>query len=251
MTSEKRKRRLLLEISYDGSGFYGWQIQKDKPTIQQEIKEAIKLVTGEDCVLVGASRTDSKVHAIQQFAHFDTTSGLSPDDFKRALNANLPKKIVIKSVKEVPSSFHAQYSALEKTYLYKIYNGTERTPFLIDYAWFFPRTLDVELMEEASKYFIGEHNFKYFAGGVGNKRNTVRTVKNISIEKNDCNIDIFICATGFLYRMARAIVGVLVMVGIHKIMPNDIEKTFVESKRKFPLFIAPPQGLYLYSINYK
>ena len=244
-------RRILLTIEYYGKKFCGWQIQKNGPSIQEEIKRAIKEVTGEDVVLEGSGRTDAGVNAINQTAHFDTKSSLPIHAFVPALNNILKTDIQIKSSCEVSSNFHARYSAVKKTYIYKMYVSKTASPLKDLFAMQVTfDTLDMKGMNRACKFLKGEHDFTSFKSCRSKKENNIRTIYSARVYKNGDILEFKICGNGFLHNMVRIIVGTLIDVGVKKLKPEDIKKIIEDKNRASASETAAAHGLYLQSVEY-
>lgn len=251
-----KDKNIKLVIVYNGKRFYGWQRQKDKSSVQETIEKILKKITEEDIKLIGCGRTDSKVHALSYTANFKTRSNLSGDQIKKALNSNLPSDIYIKSAELVSSEFHSRYSAKKKTYRYLISDG-KKSPFLQGFVFYIKNTLDIKQMEKAAKYFIGKHNFSAFQAAGSSIKDTTRTIYKISIKRERFTLDpelriisIEITADGFLYKMARNIIGTLIYTGLGKISPESIPELIKSGDRKKVPPTAPPEGLYLKKVYY-
>lgn len=244
-------RNIKLTIEYDGKNFGGWQDQPDKVNIQGEITNAIKEITGEDVELIASGRTDAGVHALGQVANFHTDSNLETDRFPYAINAKLPKSIVIKSAEEVPDRFHARYNCKQKTYRY-IINNDEFPSALDRYREFHvPYKLDIESMKSTLMYFEGEHDFKGFKSSGGNeKKTTVRILTKCELIQKDGKIIIELTGNGFLYNMVRIIAGTVVDVGLGKINCDDIPDIINSKDRTRAGRTLPPHGLYLVKVEY-
>ncbi len=245
-------RNLKLTIEYDGSNYYGWQIQKDKPTIQGKLKEVLEKLLNEDIKLTGASRTDAGVHALGQVANFKTESCFPEDKLKRALNALLPHDISILNVEEVELEFDARRKAKGKKYRYRIFNRDVPSPFEFKRSWFIPYKLDIGKMVEASKFLIGTHDFRSFSKLEREKNiETVRDIHSIEIEKTGNCIEISFLGRSFLRHMIRVIVATLVEVGKGKMAPEDVNHILKAKDRKLAPFLAEPYGLYLEKVYYE
>jgi tRNA pseudouridine38-40 synthase len=250
-------RNIKLTISYDGAGFHGWQYQPGIPTIQGSINEAARKITQEKIVVHGASRTDAGVHALGQVAHFKTHSALSPIEFQRALNALLPPAIRIVAAEEMGQDFHARWSAQGKTYRYRIYRGRVLPPFEHGRALHYPWPLDEERMASAARLFEGEHDFSSFGASSGSEdddsdRNMVRMILSSGITRESSGEEIAYVVRGrsFLRYMVRKIVGTLIEVGKGRLTPLDIAQLFEMRDRSCSGPTAPPEGLYLVSLEY-
>ena len=245
-------RNIKLTIEYDGKEFNGWQKQPNKLNIQGEIEKAIKQITGEEVDLTASGRTDAGVHALGQVANFKTNSNIPIEKIPIALNSNLKKSIVIKSAEEVEERFHSRLNCKRKTYRYIINNSKYGTAIYRNLETHIPMKLDIQKMQEAVKYFEGEHDFKAFKASGTSSKSSVRTIyKAEVIEKPDEKIWIELTGNGFLYNMVRIIAGTLVDVGLGKIKPEEI-KDIIESKERTRAGkTLKPQGLYLVSVEYE
>ncbi len=244
-------RNIKLTIEYDGKDFNGWQKQPNKLNIQGEIERAIKQITGEEVDLTASGRTDAGVHALGQVANFKTNSELPIEKFPIALNANLKKSIVIKSAEEVEERFHSRLTCKRKTYRYVINNSKYGTAIYRNLETHIPMKLDIQKMQQAVKYFEGEHDFKAFKASGTSSKSSVRTIyKAEVIDAGNERIYIELTGNGFLYNMVRIIAGTLVDVGLGKIEPEDIEKIITSQKREKAGKTLPPQGLYLVKVEY-
>ena len=245
-------RNIKLVIEYDGKEFNGWQKQPNKLNIQGEIERAIKQITGEEVDLTASGRTDAGVHALGQVANFKTNSNIPIEKIPIALNSNLKKSIVIKSAEEVEERFHSRLNCKRKTYRYIINNSKYGTAIYRNLETHIPMKLDIQKMQEAVKYFEGEHDFKAFKASGTSSKSSVRTIyKTEVIDAGNERIYIELTGNGFLYNMVRIIAGTLVEVGLGKIEPNEI-KTIIESKKRENAGkTLPPQGLYLVNVEYE
>ena len=245
-------RNIKLVIEYDGKEFNGWQKQPTKLNIQGEIERAIKQITGEDVDLTASGRTDAGVHAFGQVANFKTNSNIPIEKIPIALNSNLKKAIVIKSAEEVEERFHSRLNCKRKTYRYIINNSKYGTAIYRNLETHIPMKLDIQKMQEAVKYFEGEHDFKAFKASGTSSKSSVRTIyKAEVIDAGNERIYIELTGNGFLYNMVRIISGTLVEVGLGKIKPNEIKMIIESKKRKNAGKTLPPQGLYLVNVEYE
>lgn len=244
-------RNIKLTIEYDGKDFNGWQKQPDKLNIQGTIEKAIEQITGEAVDLNASGRTDRGVHALGQVANFKTNSNLPIEKFPIALNSNLKKSIRIKNAEEVEENFHSRLSCKRKTYRYVINNSQYGTAIYRNLETHIPMKLDIEKMQEAVKYFVGEHDFKAFKASGTSSKSSVRTIYDAKvIQMPDDKIWIQLTGSGFLYNMVRIISGTLVEVGMGKIEPKEIENIIKSQKRENAGKTLPPQGLYLVNVEY-
>ena len=243
-------RNIKLTIEYDGKDFKGWQKQPNKPNIQGEIERAIYNITKEEVDLIGSGRTDAGVHALGQVANFKTNSNISIEKLALAINSQLKNTIIIKKAEEVDERFHSRYNAKHKTYRYIINNSPCGTAIYRNLEYCFPIKLDVAKMQEAAKYFEGEHDFKAFKSSGTSAKNSVRTIYNASVKQEGEKIIIELTGNGFLYNMVRIISGTLLDVGLHKIKPEEIKNIIEEKDRQKAGKTLPAHGLYLVEVKY-
>ncbi|MBN1662096.1 MAG: tRNA pseudouridine(38-40) synthase TruA [Deltaproteobacteria bacterium] len=244
-------RTIKIIVEYDGYDYHGWQRQKNRLTVQQVLEEKIGIIADEKIKVVGSGRTDAGVHALNQVAHFKTSSKLESDRLCYGINSLLPADIVIKQLTEVGDDFHAQNDAASKTYLYRIYNRPVRSVLHRHYAWHIPYALDVKQMQEAACLIIGPHDFSSFCATGTDVATRDRTVISVDIESGaDGFISIWVEATGFLRYMVRNIVGTLVDVGRGKITPGNFRDILHARDRTKAGPTAPPYGLFLKDVKY-
>jgi len=243
-------KNIKLTIEYDGTNYHGWQQQVNAITVQETVKKAIDKLTGEDCKLTGASRTDEGVHAVGQVANFVTESNIPPDKFWLALNTVLPDDIVIKSSQEVDIDFHARFSAKGKRYRYLIHNSPCPSALMRNRAYFVPRELDIEAMKSAVMHFQGKHDFSAFRASGSDARTSERIITSASLDKKLDMLELEIAGNGFLYNMVRIIAGTLVYVGEGKICAQSIPGIIAGLDRRKAGKTAPPHGLYLMEVFY-
>lgn len=245
--------RYFITFSYDGTNFSGYQKQPRERTIQNELEKALKEINENKKVEVHASgRTDAKVHALNQKAHFDLDIKTTKEKLKKALNSLLPEDIHIKNVEEVSDNFHARYNAKGKEYIYKINMG-EYNPLERNYVYQYNNRLDVTEIERAMKYLEGTHNFKSFTKTDEEKDDYVRTLSqtNLIRDLKDVNkITLVFVGTGFLRYMVRNMVGTLIEVGEGKRKSEDIITILKEQNRTHAGKTAAPEGLYLKNVFY-
>ena len=244
-------KNIKLTIEYDGKDFNGWQKQPDKLNIQGNIEQAIERITGEKVELNASGRTDAGVHAIGQVANFKTNYELPLEKWPLALNANLKKSIVIKSAEEVEERFHSRLSCKKKTYRYVINNSKYGTAIYRNLETHIPQKLDIFKMQQAVKYFEGEHDFKAFKASGTSSKSSVRTIYKAEVlQMPDERIYIELTGSGFLYNMVRIISGTLVDVGLGKIEPDAIPEIIESMQREKAGKTLPPNGLYLLRVEY-
>lgn len=240
--------RYLCEISYDGYLFYGFQRQKDKRTVCSLVEEVLRKVLNENILIVGASRTDRGVHANSFYFHFDCEKVLDTEKLKVSLNKLISNDIYFKNITIVNEDFHARYSVKSKEYIYVINMG-EYNPTRRNYELEYNKKINIKLLKKASKYLVGEHDFKSFTSDSMGK-NTVRKVNYIKFKKNKELLIISIEANGFLKYMIRNIIGLFLEINENKKTPI-MTKEILESKDRTKLGIkAPSSGLYLNKIKY-
>lgn len=243
-------RRVKLTIAYDGTNYCGWQVQPNGITIEEVVNKALSKLTGENIVVIGASRTDSGVHAMGNVAVFDTNTTIPPERIAMAVNRILPEDIVVVKSEEVPLDFHPRYCDCEKTYEYHIVNTRIPIPTKRLTNYFVSYELDIEKMREGASYLVGEHDFASFCNIKTDVESTVRTVKELEILKNGNEITIRISGNGFLYNMVRIIVGTLIRVGRGFYEPKQVKEILEAKNRKAAGVTAPPHALMLMEIRY-
>ena len=243
-------KRYLIIFSYDGSEFNGYQKQEGYRTVQECIENALKYINNNtDTKITSSGRTDKGVHALKQCAHFDLNVDITEYKLKCALNSNLPDDIHIIEAKEVDKDFHARYMVKEKEYKYFL-NTKEYNPLERNYVFQYNKELDLKLMQEAIKYFLGEHSFKSFTPTKDAKENCVRTINYVNIEDNNGTLIFTFRGTGFIKYQIRNMVGYLIKVGEHKKSKDDIESILKKEDRRLASITAHPEGLYLTNVIY-
>ena len=244
-------RNLLLTISFDGSRYCGFQVQKNAVSVAQRVQDAIERVTGTRSDIKGCSRTDSGVHANMFCLNFRTGCPLDCRRLRRALDAVLPDDIAATDVREVPDDFHARYSCVAKRYIYKIWNSPSKSPFLKGYSLHYPAPLDEELLSRAAAHFVGTHDFAGFCSAGGSAADTVRTVYDCRVLRDGELVTVSITGNGFLYNMVRIVVGTLLSVNEGRISPDDIPDIIASRDRSRAGQTVGPQGLYLDRVYYR
>jgi tRNA pseudouridine38-40 synthase len=250
-------RYFKLTIAYDGTDFYGWQIQLNKPTVQGEIVSVLRRLTQENVQLHGAGRTDAGVHALGQVASFRTQSALSAGEFQRALNALLPPTIRIVDAEETGPDFSARWSAKGKIYRYRLYRGKVVPPATWRYVLHYPFPLDEDAMRDASARFVGVHDFSSFAASTGSEdddkeRNMEREIYSTELKRAEDGEELWFTVHGrsFLRYMVRKMVGTLLDVGRGRLKPEDIERLYELKDRSKSGPTVPPQGLCMVSVEH-
>ena len=244
-------RNIKLFIEYDGTNYLGWQVQAKGPTIQGEIEEKLKHLTGEKVHLIGSGRTDSGAHALGQVAHFRTENRMNVFSIQKALNSLLPPDIVIQKAEEVKDDFHARKEAKSKVYEYRILNRDFRSAIGRGYVWHIPQKLDLKAMRQATRHMTGEHDFSCFRSVGTPTKTAIRRITQAEWKRGaDGLLRFEIEATGFLKQMVRAIVGTLVEIGKGKISPEEFQKIIESQDRKKAGPTAPAKGLFLKEVKY-
>ncbi|MFH1653681.1 MAG: tRNA pseudouridine(38-40) synthase TruA [Pseudomonadota bacterium] len=249
-------RNIKLTIAYDGTPFRGWQIQREKNTVQEIVQNALTKVVGSKVKLMGSGRTDSGVHALAQVAHFLTDTKIPCEGIKLAVNNLLPAEIKIIGAEDVHKEFHSQYNAKRKSYRYLIYCSTYLHPLLINRVWHMRKKPDIKKMSSSAKRLLGEHDFTSFKGAKSSIKTSVRRLYDISVKmindeiSGEELISVTVSGEGFLKNMVRNIVGLLVEVGLSKIELSDVEKILNAKNRNFKFLCAPAGGLYLVEVKY-
>lgn len=243
-------RKVKLVLEYDGTPYAGWQVQENADTVQGRVEGALRKVLREEIRVQGAGRTDAGVHARGQVAHFETRNSLPPENIRDGSNTHLPPGISIIEVSEAPPDFHARYSAVAKVYRYLIFRRTVRSPFWLNRAYHFTSPLDLDGMKEAAAYLRGKHDFTAFAAAGSSVKNTVRELSRLEIVPEGELLVFEFQADGFLYRMARNIVGTLLKVGTGKIEPEKAKELLRSRDRTLAGPTAPAGGLYLMEVFY-
>src|SRR6202171_6151690 len=247
-------RYFKLTIAYDGTDFYGWQIQTNKPTVQGEIVNVLRRITQENVQLHAAGRTDAGVHALGQVGSFRTQSALSAGEFQRALNALLPPTIRVVAAEEVGPDSNARWSARGKIYRYRIYRGRVVPPMVWRYVLHYPFPLDEDAMRDAASRFVGVHDFASFAASTGSaedakERSTEREIYSIELVRSPDGEELVFTVRGrsFLRYRVRKLVGTLLDVGRGKLQPGDINRLYELKDRSKSGPTVPPQGLCMVS----
>lgn len=260
-------RNLKLEIEYAGTNYCGWQRQNSKQhkkSIQEIIEKTLQRILQEKVRLIASGRTDAGVHALAQVANFKTNSKIPPDKLQVALNGLLPEDITIHRIEEKDLNFHSRFAVKSKIYRYTILNRSYPSAILRNFIYFYPYPLDIRLMRQEARCLLGKHNFAAFCASVSNAKNTIRTIKKISIKRipfklnnpiiqephNVFLIIIDIEADGFLYNMVRNIVGTLIEVGRGQFPVGRLKEILLLQKRVLAGPTAPAKALTLVEIKY-
>lgn len=242
-------RNIKITIQYNGANYCGWQKQPNSLGIQGTIEKAIYEITKEEVKITGSGRTDAGVHAFGQVANFKLMSSIPTSKIPNALNAKLPKDIAVIACEEVPEEFHSRYSAKDKRYRYLIYNSAYRSPIYKDISYQVKYDLDFEKMCTEAKSLIGTHDFKGFMSSGSSVSDTVRTIYDIELTKQDDLIVMEVEGNGFLYNMVRIIAGTLVDIGRNRIT-ESLEDVINSKSRSRCGHTAPAHGLFLKKVDY-
>lgn len=241
--------RFRLSLEYVGTRYRGWQAQKNARTVQGELDEAVKKVSGrDDFETYGSGRTDAGVHALQQVAHLDLETRLAPEALRRALNDALPADINVLALEKVTREFHARHGAVGRSYLYQI--SRRRTAFAKPFVWWIRDPLDAGRMREAAALFEGMHDFRSFAEDDPRKTSTRVLVERVEVAEEGELILVRLRASHFLWKMARRMVGVLAGVARGALGPEDVERFLREASDAPARLTAPPSGLFLERVFY-
>lgn len=243
-------RNLLLTIKYDGSAYHGWQVQANALTVQEVFQNAVEHVFKKRLAVIGCSRTDTCVHANMYCLTFKTDMNISCDSVVFALNSYLPDDIAVVECREMHQDFHPRYSCKSKEYVYKLYNGRIKNPFIAKYAYHYRYNIDVEYLNRECKAFIGQFDYSGFCSAKSDVADTVRNVKNFEVWRENDMVYFKVEADGFLYNMVRIMVGTLLFVAEGKIKAGELAEIIKSKDRKRAGKTAPPQGLYLNKINF-
>ena len=242
-------KRVRLTVAYDGTNYHGWQLQDNGITIESELNRALSGLLGEEIRVIGASRTDSGVHALGNVAVFDTESRIPGEKISYALNQRLPEDIRIRKSEEVAPDWHPRHCPSRKTYEYRIYCAEFPMPVKRLYSHFTYHPLDTERMRRAARLLEGEHDFKSFCQTGAQVESTVRTIYSLQVEEQGEEVVIRVCGNGFLYNMVRIIAGTLMEVGQGRREPESMGEILATCSRSAAGPTAPARGLTLVKIE--
>lgn len=245
-------KRIMLKVAYDGTNYCGWQVQPNGITVQQVLNECLSDFCGERIRTIGASRTDTGVHARGNVAVFDTSMRMPGGKFAFALNTRLPEDIRIDGSREVPDAFHPRFTETVKTYEYRILNRQFPDPTRRIGSFFTYYKMDTDRMKAALPYLVGEHDFRSFqaSGDIDPGRSTVRTIYSADIRRDEDMIIFRIQGNGFLYHMVRIIAGTLLEIGNERREPEEMGTIIAARDRSAAGDTAPACGLTLLEIRY-
>ena len=241
--------RYLIDFSYYGANFSGYQKQPGKRTVQDEIEKVLSSINNNSVKLTSSGRTDALVNAIHQKAHFDLDKKIGSYKLNGALNSYLPDDIYVNSVTKVDNLFHARYMVKSKTYEYLINTG-DYNPLLRTHVYQYCKPLNIRKMKKAVKYFIGKHDFTTFVSAEDKKEDKVREIYDASVDEKDGIIKITFKGSGFLKYQVRNMVGTLIKIGEEKVLPDIILSLLEKKDRKCAFLCAPAQGLTLTDVKY-
>ena len=244
-------RNIALFLTYEGTAYHGWQVQKRDISVGQTMEEAAAAIVGHPVKMTGCGRTDAGVHARRYVANFRTSSTIPAERLPYALNTHLPEDIVVTGAMDVHDDFNAIGSCVKKEYTYLIYNSRIRDPFYVNRAWFYPKHLDEKIMQQAASQFVGTHDFAAVRSVGTDVKSTVRTVYYYDVERDGDLISLRVCANGFLYNMARAMAGTVVYAAEGKIRPEEIGALLESGNRTAAGPTVPPGGLYMTKLWYE
>jgi tRNA pseudouridine38-40 synthase len=245
-------RTVKLTLQYDGTDYVGWQRQESGESIQGVLEEALTRIEGQAVTVHGAGRTDAGVHALGQVASVRLSAALDDETLARALNANLPPAVRVACVETAADDFHARFSAVAKTYEYRIWNGPAVPPFYRLYTWHVPQPLRMDLLQAGAGAIVGVHDFAAFQGSGTIVHTTVRTIASAVWSRADADTPLVfdITGDGFLRHMVRSLVGTLVEAGLGRRPVEDVARLLACPDRSGAGRTAPPQGLFLTKVAY-
>ena len=245
-------RNLKVGIAYNGSAYHGWQRQDNGITVQQVVEESMSRILGQEVTVHGCSRTDAGVHAREFYFTSAVDSGIPCSGFIKAMNGLLPDDIAVLSCEDVPTDFHARFSAKGKEYLYLVNNRNIKDVFRNGMALTYPLRLDEKRLDKAAKLFIGEHDFGAFCKAEAKEhlKSTVRTVYDFKVIRKGDDVEFYVSGNGFLHNMVRIMVGTLIYINEGKRSESDITAAIRTGNRELAGKTVPPCGLYLNKVIY-
>jgi tRNA pseudouridine38-40 synthase len=250
--TQKQSYNFKLLIEYDGTQFYGWQRQKDKPTVQGELEKILSIILNQKITISGSGRTDAGVHAFGQVANFHAKTALGPDRIRKGVNSLIHRPIVIKKCEIADKKFHAQYDAVSKEYHYFILNREYGCAIGKQYQWHIKNSLDMQAMQACCTAATGVFDFSSFENTGSPRSSNIREVFFFTVDRldNASRLVFRICASGFLKNMVRNLVGTIVLAGQNKITPEDFVQILNAKDRTQAGPTAPAHGLFLKRVNY-
>lgn len=250
MNEPAEQHRIVLGLEYDGSRFFGFQRQRQKPTVQEVLESAVRRVSDRPVTVHGAGRTDTGVHAICQVVHFDTSAERSERAWVLGCNSHLPAGASVLWARSAAPGFHARFSARGRTYRYRILNRWTRPGLLAGRVSWERRMLDADRMHEAAQLLVGEHDFSSFRAPGCQAKHAVRMLRSIVVERIGNEVVIEVTANAFLYHMVRNIAGTLIEVGVGKRPPQWVGDVLAQRARAVAGVTATPDGLYFVGVEY-
>ena len=244
-------RNLKVTMGFRGTNYHGFQRQPNGITVQEVVETALSKLFNEPVTIQGCSRTDTGVHAKEYCFTMQTEKQLPERIFIRGACGYLPEDISIYRVEEMPADFHARFSCKAKEYMYRIHNSESKNPFTTDLELLYRRKLDIPLMQEAAQHFIGTHDFATFCTNCTEKQNTIRTIYDITIEKQGNTVILLVKGNGFLYNMVRILVGTLLSVNEGRITASELDALLASRNRVLAGITAQAHGLYLNRVFYE
>ncbi len=244
------KSNVKITLAYNGASYHGWQMQDNAVSVQEKVTQAAERIFDQKISVSGCSRTDSKVHANMFCCNFIFEGYRDEEKIIKGLNAILPEDIRAYNCEYVPLDFHSRFDCKGKEYIYKIWNGKIRNPFLNDYTLFFPYEIDADFLDRQAKDFIGRYDFAAFCASGSVVKDTVRTISDCSVRRDGDMVIFSVTGDGFLYNMVRIMVGTLLYISQGKIEADTVRDIILSKDRLRAGITAQPQGLYLNKVYY-
>ena len=244
------RRRLVVGVEYDGGPYSGWQVQSGAPSVQALLEAALSRIADHPVETTCAGRTDAGVHARAQVAHFDTAAVRTTHAWLLGTNNYLPDDISLRWVRRAPDHFHARYSARSRSYRYLILNRSARSALAAGRALLVHQPLEVEPMQEAGAWLLGEHDFSAFRSSECQSHSSVRELQSVAVERHGDWVHIDVTANAFLHHMVRNIVGLLLAIGMKRVPPERARQQIEGRERSRGEATAAAHGLYLWRVDY-
>lgn len=242
--------RIALGLEYDGKGFCGWQSQSNACGIQDKLQSALAVLAGHEVGVIAAGRTDTGVHALCQVVHFDTQTERPDNAWVRGVNAHLPAGVRVMWAQKVAGDFHARFSAYERGYQYLLINRAVAPAVMAGKAGWFHLPLDLDAMQQAAKFLLGEHDFSAFRAAECQAKSPLKKMRVADVSGRDGRFVFNFCANAFLHHQVRNMVGALVYIGKGAYPPEFIKQLILSKDRKLAPPTFSPDGLYLTGIGY-